>query len=225
MVSKLFKSNGVGESELDTHKMHKLVYSCIHIHFTYHVQNRSCINLSRIQQPLKEVQCNPQQTKIQGVFSGVEQLFSSVSTFRIWSLLALILKTSFFPNKVIDVLPLELWCQRNFCLVSLVDIFLHTFPCILFSPAKFHKLPKRVSYQQDSLKKDIPNNIIFNKSLWSSCLRWISLHKLAIFPMSLMDKSFVIDKIYRMFLSISPASLLCVYFLENLLCSPTNYFS
>ncbi|KAI5406288.1 hypothetical protein KIW84_052869 [Lathyrus oleraceus] len=39
---------------------------------------RSCINLIRIQQPLKEVQYNPQQTKMQEMFSRVEWLFLSV---------------------------------------------------------------------------------------------------------------------------------------------------
>jgi hypothetical protein len=35
-----YSRQGVGESELDTHKMHKLIYSCIHIHFAYHVQKQ-----------------------------------------------------------------------------------------------------------------------------------------------------------------------------------------
>ncbi|KAI5417718.1 hypothetical protein KIW84_042362 [Lathyrus oleraceus] len=45
--------------------------------------------------------------------------------------------------KVIDVLPLELWCQRNFCLVSPVDNSTQSFSNIVFSPAKFHELPSK----------------------------------------------------------------------------------
>ncbi|KAI5424208.1 hypothetical protein KIW84_030427 [Lathyrus oleraceus] len=47
------------------------------------------------------------------------------------------------PCKVIDVLPLELWCQRNFCLVSPVDNSTQSFSNIVFSPAKFHELPSK----------------------------------------------------------------------------------
>ena len=55
----------------------------------------------------------------------------------------MILKTSFFPNKVIDFLPLELWCKQNFCLVSPVDISTQSFSNIVFSPAKFPELPSK----------------------------------------------------------------------------------
>lgn len=51
-------------------------------------------------------------------------LYFNISSFRSRSLLVMILKESFFPSKVIDILPSELWCQHNFCLVSLVNISL-----------------------------------------------------------------------------------------------------
>lgn len=97
-----------------------------------------------------------------------------------------------------------------------------------FSLAKLHELTRRVLYQQYSLERYPQQLYPQQVSLKYLSKMDISLQgqlKLEISLVSVMDKSALTDKLYWMILSISLASLMCVYSPERALHSSIRYFS
>lgn len=99
----------------------------------------------------------------------------------------MILQVSFLPSKVIAILPfgtlVSTWFLHGFCSRHSPQSFPFNFLQQNFMNSQVSFIPARF------LKKGISNNFIFNRSLWSSCLRQVSLHKLEISQVSLMDES------------------------------------
>lgn len=113
-------------------------YRAMHQQVTYHAQSKPCISLGQV--------------------SNLSRKFSvifSISTFKIRSLLAMILKAIFSSARWLIFSHLGIWCQQNFFLVSPIDISPQSFPCIVFFHQSFMS-PQASFIPAEFLKKGIP---------------------------------------------------------------------